>query len=41
MKIEIKKINGYWLINNKPYKKCNYFEQNFFNEFIKNIKNES
>lgn len=39
MKIELKQSNGRWLINNKTYALCSSEEKQFFDEFIKEIKN--
>ena len=34
MKIEIRKIDGKWLINAKPYNQVSQEEKQFFDEFI-------
>ena len=34
MKIEIKKVNGKWLINDKQYADLDYTERMFFDEFL-------
>ena len=39
-KIEITKVNGYWLVNGKPYTELQYLERVFFDEFIVAMKLE-
>ena len=34
MKMEIRKIDGKWLINGKPYDQVSDEEKKFFNEFL-------
>ena len=36
--MKIEKINGVWLVNNKPYKDLSFDEKEMLNEFFKSIK---
>lgn len=38
MKLEIKKINGKWLVNNKPYQELDIMERHFMDEFFREVK---
>jgi len=40
MKVEIKRIDGRWLINGKPYHKATEKEMEFFNEFFLFMKQQ-
>ena len=38
MKIEIKRENGYWLVNGKSLNECNAAELDFMNQFFAQFK---
>lgn len=40
MIIEIKNINGRWLVNNKPYAELSFSEMVFFDEFLRSVRLE-
>lgn len=40
MTITIKKTDGRWLVNNKPYSELNFSEMMFFDEFLRSVRSE-
>jgi hypothetical protein len=41
MSITIKRENGKWLVNGKPYNELNFTEQKFLNQFFIELKLET
>ena len=40
MKINIKVKEGFWQVNGKPLKECNFMEREFMNNFFRELKYE-
>ena len=40
MKINIKVKKGFWQVNGKPLKECNFMEREFMNNYFRELKYE-